>query len=108
MHLGFVLGSFRFVLGSFFGTFVDSTALLGFVFAFRAYPRGGRRSDGSRGSVAGARPSLPTRTGAALRARRPARPHSSLFMAVENANAIQLVTRRSLPQASKGGVNSRE
>jgi hypothetical protein len=41
IELGFVLGSFRFVLGSFFEAFGDSKALLGFVFAFRAYPPGG-------------------------------------------------------------------
>ena len=29
------------ISGSFFRAFVDSTALLGFVFTFRAYPRGG-------------------------------------------------------------------
>jgi hypothetical protein len=38
---GFVLGSFRFVLGSFFRTFIDFKRLLGFVFAFRVYPPGG-------------------------------------------------------------------
>jgi hypothetical protein len=37
----FVLGSFRFVLGSFFRTFVDSKQLPRFVFAIRVLPPGG-------------------------------------------------------------------
>ena len=41
IELGFVLGSFRFVLGSFFCSCVDYKRLLGFVFAIRPTPPGG-------------------------------------------------------------------
>ena len=58
IDLGFVLGSFSFVLGSFFATFADSKALLRFVFENMAYPRGGAGVQGPTGLCLRARYTL--------------------------------------------------